>query len=174
MAPGRAGGLASHRVRAEADWILRQGRQSPAFQITEEHLVRLPEPVQGHLRSIGILGKQSIRTVWLKQRGSLFLNGKWLPFRAEQCFATNPPGFVWQARIQFLPLLNFSVTDMFVDGRGRQERNRVVLMPWSGRCSDYREAAGLAIPFRATATWHLESGDQEYFRGELTGIRFDT
>lgn len=38
-----------------------------------------------------------------------------------QCFATNPPSFVWQAQVQFLPLLSFSVTDMFVDGQLRPD-----------------------------------------------------
>lgn len=245
-------------MRAEVSQILNRGRESTAFDITEEHLFHLPEPVQRYLRSVGIVGKRNIRTVRLKQKGVFRRGQRWLPFTAEQFFATDPPGFVWQAQVQFLPLLNFSVTDMFVDGHGRlqakllslfkvveasgpeadqgellrylaeiawfptawlspyiewesidaraakvtlrlpslavsavlhfddesrlcrvtaqrhmEEGGRFPLRDWSGQVSEYRRIAGLLVPVKANAMWHLESGDLEYFRGEVTQIEHD-
>jgi hypothetical protein len=78
----------------------------------------LPEPVQRYLRAVGVVGRRTIRTAHLKQKGRLRQGQNWLPFRAKQWFATSPPGFVWQAQIPFVPLLlNCSVTDAFVEGR---------------------------------------------------------
>jgi hypothetical protein len=108
-------------VRAEIDQIVNAGRQSPTYVITEEHLVHLPEPVRQYLRAVGIVGKRNIRTVHLRQKG-LFRRKegeRWLSFTAEQYFTTDPPAFVWEARIRFLPLLSFSVIDMFANGHGK-------------------------------------------------------
>jgi hypothetical protein len=245
-------------MSAEASLILAAGRPAPSFDITEKHLRPLPEPVQQYLRAAGVVGSPSIRTVWLQQEGFFRRGQKWLPLRAEQSFATDPPGFAWQAKIRFLPLLNFSVTDMFFNGHGRlhgkllswfkvvdasgpeadqgellryltemalfptawpspyiewesidgrsaratlrlpsvavsavihfddqynvcrvtaqrhmEEDGGFVLRQWSGQFSDYQRIHGLLIPVRASASWQLDSGDREYFRGEVTRIEYD-
>ena len=41
--------------------------------------------------------------------------------RGPQRFTTNPPEFVGQARVQFIPLSKLSVTNMFTAGHGRSE-----------------------------------------------------
>lgn len=43
------------------------------------------------------------------------------------------------------------------------------LQNWSGSVldADYRECSGLRIPAKAEGTWHLETGDFSYFRGEI-------
>lgn len=105
-------------MRSGVSEILKQSRQGAIFDITEEHLLDLPEPVHRYLLSVGIVGKRNIRTVRLKQKGFLRRGQRWLPFTAEQCFGTTPRGFVWQARVKVLPLLSISVTDMFADGHG--------------------------------------------------------
>lgn len=245
-------------MRAEVSRLLNEGRQSSSFEVTETHLLGLPDPVQRYLRSAGILGKRTIRTAHLRQKGVFRRGAKWLPFTAEQWFAANPPGFVWQAQIRLLPLLSFSVTDMFVNGHGAlqgkllsvfkavdasgpeidqgellrylgemawfptaflspfiewesigahtakvilklpsiavsalihfndesrpwkmtaqrymEESGKFLLRPWSGQFSEYRQMAGLLIPTKARVTWHLDSGDWEYFRGDLTHIEYD-
>jgi hypothetical protein len=242
----------------EATQILNRCPEATAFDITEGHLLHMPEPVRQYLRAVGVVGRRSIRTALLEQKGVFRRGDKWLPFKAEQCFTTSPPGFVWQAKVQFLPMLNFSVTDMFVNGHGRlqarllslfkvvdarsretdqgellrylaeiawfptgwlspyiewesmdqhsakatlrlsglsvsavahfddeyrlsrvtaqrhmEEAGRFPLYKWSGQLSDYRRIAGLLVPFRATALWHLPTGDLEYFRGEVTRIEYD-
>ena len=42
----------------------------------------------------------------------------WRPFEAEQDFTTSPPGFVWDARIQMMPLVRVHVRDGYVAGEG--------------------------------------------------------
>jgi len=108
-------------MRAEAVELLRGGRQARPFVITDEHLIGLPEAVQHYLRSVGIVGKEAIRTLRLKQRGFFRMKegGRWLPLAAEQYFTTSPPGFVWYARVQTLPLVTISVADSFLDGHGK-------------------------------------------------------
>lgn len=240
--------------------MLERGRQTPAFEITDDHVARLPAPVRRYLRAAGVVGRRSIRTVRVTQRGEMRRRAgeKWMPFTAEQWFTTDPPGFVWDARIRFLPLLSFSVTDKFVAGRGgleakllsvfrvaeakgpevdqgellrylgelawfptawlssylecesvddrtvnvtmrqpgcaasaavhfdadgmvglvsaeryAEENGKYPLRKWSGRFIDYRPINGLLIPTKASVTWHLDSGDLEYFRCELESVEYD-
>lgn len=248
-------------MRAEIEQIVSAGRQSPAYIITEEHLAHLPEPVRQYLRAVGIVGKRNIRTVRLLQKGLFRMKEgqRWLSFTAEQYFATDPPAFLWDARIRFLPLLSISVIDMFANGRGKlqvkllsrfkvadasgpevdqgellrylaecpwfptafvspclewegidahtakvtlrlsgisvsallhfddafqlcglnaqrqamEKGGRYRLREWSGQYSQYQPMGGIVIPARASVSWRMESGDFEYFRGEVTEIEHD-
>jgi hypothetical protein len=48
-----------------------------------------------------------------------------------------------------------------------------LLREWSGQFSNYRRIDGMLIPTSANTMWRLESGDWEYFRGEVTQIEYD-
>ncbi len=54
-----------------------------------------------------------------------------------------------------------------------KKRARFSLREWSGHFDDYEPIAGLLVPLKASAMWHLRSGDLEYFRGEVTEIEYD-
>ncbi len=97
----------------------------PGSAISGERLRKLPEPVRRHLEAANIVGIQPIRKLRLTQRGSMRMSeeGRWLPFAAWQAFSTDPPAFVWKARIRGLPSFLLSVTDEFVNGHGHLAAN---------------------------------------------------
>jgi hypothetical protein len=107
-------------IHKEALALLQQAEQAPSVLITDAHLTGLPEPVQRYLRYAGVVGKETIRTVRLKQQGFMRQQPgqKWLPMVAEQYFTTTPPAFLWQARMQPFPLVWISATDRFTGGHG--------------------------------------------------------
>lgn len=108
-------------MRQETRELLKHAQRARSEVITNEHLLGLPDAVQRYLRTAGAVGQEDIRTVHLRQRGSLRMKEgqRWLPLTAEQYFTTNLPGFVWHARVRLFPLLSISVTDKFVGGHGR-------------------------------------------------------
>src|SRR6185437_7734327 len=61
--------------------LLQRAEQAQPVHITEEHISSLPEIVQQYLRYTGVVGRESIRTVHLKQQGLMRLQPeqKWLP-----------------------------------------------------------------------------------------------
>jgi len=66
---------------------------------------RLPEPVRRWLRYSQVVGAQRPAMARLRQDGDFRLEGMgWMPFRAEQYFTTNPPGFLWKASFRMAPL----------------------------------------------------------------------
>ncbi len=107
-------------IRNQALELLQHGEQAPPVLITEAHLIGLPEPTQRYLSYAQVVGKETIRTVRLKQKGFMRQQPgqKWLPLVAEQYFTTNPPAFLWHGTIHPFPLVSMSATDRFSDGHG--------------------------------------------------------
>jgi hypothetical protein len=73
-------------------------------------------------------------------------------------------------RVRFL-FENGDITRIEADDRPRVVGRRVVPTRWQGHCRDYREMNGCRIPTRAVATWLLEDGPFEYWRGCVTAFR---
>jgi hypothetical protein len=108
------------RIHNEAFELVQQDEQTQPALITEAHVLGLPEPVQRYLRYTQVIGKETIRTVRLKQQGFMRQQPgqKWLPLVAEQYFTTHPPAFLWHCTIRPFPLVSISATDRFSDGHG--------------------------------------------------------
>jgi hypothetical protein len=89
--------------------------------ITPSDIETLPPVVQQWLRKSGVLGKQKISGVELKQQGEMLTKpgGKWMPFLAEQVFTVPVPAFVWEARIDMIPGVFIYGRDVFENGKGR-------------------------------------------------------
>ena len=76
---------------------------------TEEELTGLPTPVQNWLRQFGVVGKEKITAVRLKQEGNIRIEpgGKWLLAEANQYFTTVEPAFIWQVKVNLFPFVGF-------------------------------------------------------------------
>ena len=83
-------------------------------------LSELPVPVQKYLKYALKDVQPTIQLVRLKQTG-LFRTGAnqpWLPIEAEQYFVTDPPAFVWHARVKPASLFWIEARDKYVTGQG--------------------------------------------------------
>jgi hypothetical protein len=89
-------------------------------KVTDDDLSGLPEPVQRYLRYTQIIGKEKVRTARLKQKGYFRTkeSQRWMPFKAEEYFTVDPPGFLWYGRIQLFPLVSFYAIDKFYRDEG--------------------------------------------------------
>jgi hypothetical protein len=88
--------------------------------ITEDDIRHLPESVQRYLRYTGIIGRQRVAFVRLKQIGAMRPkpDGKWFPLKAEEYYAVDTPGFVWMGCMAVAPLISASAQDMYLNGKG--------------------------------------------------------
>ena len=66
---------------------------------------------------------------------------------------------------------NGDITRVEADDRPRTVGSCTVPTRWEGRCCDYRELDRCRIPTRAVASWLLEGGAFEYWRGQVTEFR---
>jgi hypothetical protein len=88
--------------------------------VTADMLQHLPEPVQRYMNYTGAVGKPWIDTVRVKYAGQFRMaaDRPWMPIKAEQFYTTNPPGFVWKARLKMAGLWLASGHDTYKAGHG--------------------------------------------------------
>lgn len=85
------------------------------------HADDLPPPVTRYLATVLGDDPAPVEQVRLTQSGEFRTGGvdsPWRPFSATQHVTTDPPGFVWEARIEMAPVVSARVVDAFVDGEG--------------------------------------------------------
>jgi len=107
-------------VKGKVERLFKSQQKAEHKAITEEDIKDLPEPVKRYLRYTGVIGKERIASVRLKQKGAMKTkpDGKWIPLKAEQYYTTDNPGFVWFGRLAMAPLLTISAQDMYIEGKG--------------------------------------------------------
>jgi len=77
--------------------------------------------LQRYLKKAIPEGEPYIHFVELTQIASLRMSEdseKWRSLKATQYFTTNPPGFIWDAKVQMAPLITARVLDMYKQGAG--------------------------------------------------------
>ena len=116
----------------------------------------LPAPAMRYFRAVLRDGQPIVRRVRLAQEGDFLLrpeqNG-WRPFTATQYVATQPPGFVWDARIRMAPGLGVRVRDAFVDGTGYMLATLMGLIRLASAAATPGIAAGALHRYLAEVVW---------------------
>jgi hypothetical protein len=118
------------RVAGEIDHLFAAGRATQPGVITEAELAGLPSRSSGGCGTRGSSAGEHLTTVRLKQEGMLRLGNRgWFPFRAEQYYTTEPPGFVWTTSIAMAPLVSVIGRDRYVDGTGEHRDASARVIP---------------------------------------------
>jgi hypothetical protein len=108
------------RVKRETAEMFERIKETRPEVITQADVEGLPEPVQRWLRYSGVIGKERVATVRLKQKGFFRQqeDGDWMPFEAEEYYTTESPAFVWYATIKTPPFLRITGRDRYYEGKG--------------------------------------------------------
>lgn len=114
-------------VEREVDELL-AGARAP---VPAAGVEALPDPVQRWLRWSGAADAAMPGTVRLLQEGEFRTGEKrgWAPFRADQYFSLDPPGFVWRVRMRFAPFVSVTGRDRWVDGDASMRMRLLGLVP---------------------------------------------
>jgi hypothetical protein len=80
----------------------------------------LPAPVERYFAFAIPSHTARIRTAHIRWTGEFQMRpgAGWRAFEAEQDFTASPPGFVWDARIHMMPLVQVHVRDSYMAGQG--------------------------------------------------------
>jgi hypothetical protein len=116
----------------------------------------LPTPVRRYLDSVLEEGQPYARTVRLTQRGQFRIgdaSASWKPLAATQQFTVDPPGFVWDARIEMAPLLPVRVVDEFVGGAGALRARLLSTLPVADAGPGPETNAGELSRYLAETPW---------------------
>ena len=125
-----------------ADWDFKAmvNKELKAFQptslsapkwVTPESVGTLPAIVQKWLYRSQVVGKEAVQVVELVQKGEMKTepDGHWIPFDAEQYNTIVKPGFIWQTRIQMMPLVPVVGRDKYIHGHGNMLIKALALFP---------------------------------------------
>lgn len=77
----------------------------------------------------------------------------WMPFTASQTFTTDPPGFVWSARMRMLPLVDVYVRDAYVEGRGSMQAAVLGAVPVVNARGEPGLDSGALLRYLAESPW---------------------
>jgi hypothetical protein len=117
--PMQAGRWAADTATTTAALTASVPRTRPAVSLGA--LDGLPVPVQRYLRIALQDGRPRVASVRIEQRGRLRTgveSPQWLDFTAVETLAPDARGFVWDARLQLMPLVHASIRDSYVGGVG--------------------------------------------------------
>jgi hypothetical protein len=119
------------RMEQEVEELFSVRLPDQPTKIGEAEIAHLPEPVQRWLRYAGVVGSERPATVRLKQEGEFRLSEDkdWMPYKAEQYFTTDPPGFIWSASFEMVPLLSVHGRDRYMNGQGDIDMRLLSLIP---------------------------------------------
>jgi len=95
-------------------------RVTPGTVITREMVDALPDPVARYLSYSGVVGKQAVGGVAIRQTGRMrsASDKPWMPITAVESYSIDPPGFDWKGTVRFggIPLIR--PHDLYAGGRG--------------------------------------------------------
>ena len=98
-------------------------------------------------------GQRPIATAMLEQEAEFFVGGGWKPLTARQHFVTEPPGFVWDARIAMAPGVPVFVRDSYIGGAGAMHGEVAGVFPIVRQSDKPELNAGALHRYVAEAVW---------------------
>lgn len=125
-------------------------------RVSKEDIEGLPAPVERYFEHVLGEGHAYVRAVRLRQRGEFRLgdaNGSWRPLVATQYFSVCPPGFVWDATIDVLPLIPARVLDLYERGEGILRANLFSAFPVASAGPSPEMNSGELVRYLAEAVW---------------------
>ena len=158
----------SHNIHNDELVLLQHAEQKQGPDlITAAQVLGLPEPVKRYLDYAQVVGKESIRTVRLKQQGFFRQQPgqKWFPMVAEQYFMTTPPAYSWQATMRPFPIVWISATDRFSDGHGSMLIKPLSLITVANARGPEMDQ-GSALRFLAEMIWFPTAWLSDYIQWE--------
>lgn len=135
--------------------------------VKQKDLDRLPAPVQKWLENSQVVGQERVSTVRLKQSGMMRTEPEksWMPFKAEQYFVTEEPGFIWNAKINAAPMFHISGRDKYDDGHGNM-LIKVLSLITIGDATGKEMDQGTMLRYLAEMMWYPTTALNDYIKWE--------
>ncbi|MBI5721498.1 MAG: hypothetical protein HZC37_27825 [Burkholderiales bacterium] len=145
------------RAAHELERGLEAARRAPdVARYDPRELEDLPAPVQRYFRAALTPGQPIVAAATIEHTGQFNLGeaqDNWKPFTSHQRIVATRPGFVWNARIAFVPGLAMRVLDASVAGAGRLHAAVAGLVTVAEAKDTPDLAEGELMRFFAEAAW---------------------
>ena len=145
-----AGTAAWHRATDAAVAGLEPGA---AGVYSSSSLAALPAPAARYFRRVLKDGQPLVRSAVATTDAEFFINSAWRPLRATQHFTSAPPGFVWDARIEMMPLVGVRVRDSYIRQQGGMRASMLGVYTLTDQAGTPELNQGALQRFLGEAVW---------------------
>lgn len=143
-------------ISREIDKMFSQNAIKDQSTVTTEMITHLPTPIQSWLKHSGIIGKERIYAVRLKQKALMRMKQdqkKWTDASAKQYFTIDKPAFIWKVDLQMMPFLNITGRDKFFDGKGEMLIKILSLFPVVNSADNEKVNTGALQRYLGEIAW---------------------
>lgn len=158
--------LFNQKVDREVNALFEKRIDNKAI-VEQKDLDGLPIPVQKWLENSQVVGQERISTVRLKQTGMMRTepDQSWMPFKAEQYFVTEEPGFIWNAKISAAPMFHIAGRDKYDEGHGNM-LIKILSLFTIGDATGKEMDQGTMIRYLAEVMWFPAAALNDYIKWE--------
>jgi hypothetical protein len=159
----------NRKFNIEAGALLSPARVNKNKIITREMVEALPLPVSKWLSASGVIDKEMVHTVRLKQRGFMKMDKRkdqWAAISSEQYFNVDEPSFIWKVRMKMMNLLPISGRDESRNGHGRMQIKLLSLVNLVND-SDEKIDQGSLQRWLAEICWFPQAALMPYIHWEM-------
>ena len=151
-------------VASESRELLQQFTDNELSVISEKDIQHLPAIVQKWMTNSGVVGKEKVETVSLKQIGNMRIkpNGTWMPFTATQYFNVRQPAFVWSTSVEAMPVISMVGRDKLIGGEGAMLIKLAGLVPIVNASKNDKINQGAMIRYLAELCWFPSGAVNDY------------
>lgn len=145
------------RTRRYVDDFYRGAGDNRQRRFDEAELGGLPAPVREYFENVLRDGQPYADAVRLEQEGTLRTGGEsspWLRFTATQYVTTDPPGFLWDARVGLGPFAPIRVRDGYRRGDGAATVSLLGLLTLDGADATPELNEAALMRYMAEAVWY--------------------
>ena len=151
-------------VQKETKELLAHAAISNNAIINHKDILHLPKIVQRWLQNSGVISKERITSVRLKQKGTMRTKpeSKWMPFEAIQYFNVENPSFIWTANVKAMAIINMVGRDRFANGEGEMFIKLASLIPVVDEGGNHKINSGTMLRFLSEMCWFPSGALNDY------------
>jgi len=155
-------------VQKESKRMFQQVSTKNILIITESDIIHLPDIIQKWVHNSGMIGKEKIVSVRLKQKGTMRTKpqSKWMSFEAIQYFNLEDPSFVWFSKVNSKSLIHMVGRDKLKNGEGEMLIKLVSLIPVVNEGNNKQINSGTMIRFLSEICWFPSAALNDYIHWE--------
>ncbi|WP_047414929.1 DUF6544 family protein [Cellulophaga sp. Hel_I_12] len=154
-------------IKKEVHAVMANSSNNPTI-ISKEDYNHLPEIVQKWLNTSGVVGKQKVVSVRLKQTGEMRTkpDASWMPFKATQYYNIEHPSFIWCTEVEAFSNIKMIGRDKFNHGKGSMLIKLASLIPVVDESDNEQINSGTMLRFLGEVCWFPSGASNDYITWE--------
>ena len=154
-------------VKKEVNTVLANSSKDTII-LSKNVVHQLPDIVQKWLNTSGVIGKQKMVSVRLKQIGEMRTKpeGSWMPFVATQYYDLEHPSFIWLTDVEVFSSIKMIGRDKFYNGKGSMLIKLASLIPIVDEFDNEQINSGTMLRFLGEVCWFPSAAVNNYITWE--------